>query len=85
MFSRRACRGGAGYSKWNGSEGLPLALRPKVEKELERLVEDIVIQPVQFSEWAAFIVQTTGSVRICGYGFDNEQVCKNGRVQFAPY
>ena len=31
---------------------VPLALRPKVERELERLVQDKVIKPVQLSEWA---------------------------------
>ena len=30
-----------------------LALRPKVGKDLKRLVEDKVIKPVQFYEWAA--------------------------------
>ena len=48
---------------------VPYALRPKVEKELERLERDGVIEPVQFSEWAAPIVpvmKRDGSIRICG-------------------
>ena len=48
---------------------VPYALRPKVEQELERLQQAGVIEPVQFSEWAAPIVpvmKKDGSVRICG-------------------
>ena len=45
------------------------ALRQKVEEELERLQTLDVIQPVQFSDWAAPIVpimKNDGRVRICG-------------------
>ena len=48
---------------------LPYALKDKVEHELERLVNDGVIEPVQFSEWAAPIVPIVKgdkSIRICG-------------------
>ena len=48
---------------------LPYALRGKVEQELERLERTGIIEPVQFSEWAAPIVPVVkgdGSVRICG-------------------
>lgn len=44
-------------------------LRDKVEKELQRLQDQGIIQPVQFSEWAAPIVpviKTDGSIRMCG-------------------
>ena len=47
---------------------VPLALRARVEKELEKLVEEKVIEPVQFSERAAHIVpvfKEDGSVRVC--------------------
>ena len=45
------------------------ALRTKVNKELERLEAAGVIEPVQFSDWAAPIVpmlKQDGSLRICG-------------------
>ena len=48
---------------------VPYALRAGVEKELDRLEKEGIIEPVQFSEWAAPIVpvrKKDGSVRICG-------------------
>ena len=48
---------------------VPYALRDKVDKELTRLQEADVIEPVQFSDWAAPIVSVLkpdGSLRICG-------------------
>ena len=48
---------------------VPLALRAKVESELDRLQEEGVIRPVEFSEWAAPIVpvlKASGDIRICG-------------------
>ena len=51
------------------ARSVPHALRPRVEQELERLERTGVIEPVEFSEWAAPIVPVVkrdGSVRICG-------------------
>ena len=48
---------------------VPLALKVKVEKELNRLQSEGIISPVEFTEWAAPIVPVVkqdGSVRICG-------------------
>ena len=48
---------------------VPLALKTKVEAELERLVEEGIVEPVTFSEWAAPIIPVMkgdGSIRICG-------------------
>jgi hypothetical protein len=45
------------------------ALRPRVEEELDRLQQEGVISPVQFSNWATSIVplpKANGKVRICG-------------------
>ena len=41
-----------------------------MDSELDRLQEEGVIQPVEFSEWAAPIVsvlKASGDIRICGY------------------
>ncbi|XP_019859755.1 PREDICTED: uncharacterized protein K02A2.6-like [Amphimedon queenslandica] len=48
---------------------VPFALRKKVEKELECLEQNGIIQPVQHSEWATPIVpvmKENGDFRICG-------------------
>ena len=48
---------------------LPFALRGKVEQELTRLQEQGVIEPVQFSDWAAPVVpvvKSDGTIRLCG-------------------
>ena len=48
---------------------VPYALRARVEKELARLEAEGIIQPVQFSHWAAPIVPVVkqdGAIRICG-------------------
>ena len=48
---------------------VPLALRGKVDRELERLQAQGMIIPVEHSDWAAPIVpvlKANGEVRICG-------------------
>ena len=48
---------------------VPYALKGKIEKELDQLVKQGVIEPISFSEWAAPIVpvlKKDGTVRICG-------------------
>ena len=51
------------------SRPIPHALRGKVELELQRLIEQGAIEPVEMSEWAAPIVpivKLDGTVQICG-------------------
>uniref|UniRef100_A0A8C2FFT4 Gypsy retrotransposon integrase-like protein 1 n=2 Tax=Cyprinus carpio TaxID=7962 RepID=A0A8C2FFT4_CYPCA len=48
---------------------VPYAMKHKVEQELERLQQLGIIEPIQFSNWAAPIVpvlKEDGTVRICG-------------------
>nr|XP_033495922.1 uncharacterized protein K02A2.6-like [Epinephelus lanceolatus] len=48
---------------------VPFAMKKKVEQELERLLQEKIIEPVKFSEWAAPIVpvlKPDTRARICG-------------------
>ena len=48
---------------------VPLAIRDKVDKELDRQIEEGTLVPVKSSEWAAPLVcllKSSGSVRLCG-------------------
>ncbi|XP_043266601.1 uncharacterized protein K02A2.6-like [Venturia canescens] len=48
---------------------LPYALKDKVEKELDRLVKEEILEPVENSEWATPIVpvlKNNGQLRLCG-------------------
>ena len=48
---------------------VPYALKGKIEKELDHLVKQGVIEPICYSDWAVLIVSVLkkdGTVRICG-------------------
>lgn len=66
--------------KYFKARPLPYALREKVETELTRLETEGIIEPVDFSEWAAPIVpivKQDKSLRICGdYKVTVNQVSK---------
>ena len=57
---------------------VPYAMKAKVEAELDRLQRSGVIEPVEFSDWAAPIVpvlKEDGGVRLCGdYKMTNTQI-----------
>ena len=47
---------------------VPYTLRGKANAEIDRLAKSGIIEPVEFSDWAALIVpvvKTDGSIRIC--------------------
>ncbi|XP_057711364.1 uncharacterized protein K02A2.6 [Corythoichthys intestinalis] len=55
--------------KFHKARVLPFAMKEKVEKELERLEKEGVINPVKHSEWAAPVVPVSkrdGGLRLCG-------------------
>ena len=48
---------------------VPFALRPKVEAEIENLLKENVISPIEHSEWATPVVpvvKKNGTIRLCG-------------------
>ncbi|BHF65693.1 hypothetical protein SprV_0200870600 [Sparganum proliferum] len=63
---------------------VPYAVAPKVEEELDRLQKADIIEPLQYSEWAAPIVPVLKSdcpVRICG----DYKLTINSATKLNPY
>jgi hypothetical protein len=56
-------------SKFFKARQVPYSIREKVDKELERLQNEKIIEPVESADWAAPVVpvvKTDGSIRLCG-------------------
>ena len=55
--------------KYCKARPIPYAMRAKVEEELQRLVSEGILKPIQYADWAAPIVpvlKKNESVRVCG-------------------
>ena len=56
-------------TKYCKARSVPYAMREKVSKEIDRLLEERIIEPVSHSKWAAPVVpvlKQDGSLRLCG-------------------
>lgn len=75
--------------KFYKARSVPFALQAGVEEELERLQKQSIIEPVQFSDWAAPIVpvvKSDGKVRICGdYKVTINQSAKIDKYPIPPH
>ena len=62
------------------ARAVPLALRERVEKELDKLVQQDILEPVRYSQWATPVVAVSkadGTLRLCGdYKVTVNQVTK---------
>ena len=56
--------------RFHKARAVPYAYCELVEKELDRLVQEGILEPVEFADWASLIVpvlkKDKNSVRICG-------------------
>ncbi|GFV75040.1 probable ribosome biogenesis protein AWC38_SpisGene12884 [Trichonephila clavipes] len=68
---------------------VPVALKEKIETELNRLVAEDIIEPVRYSGWATPIVpviKQNGNLRICGdYKVTINPGLKIEQYPFSPY
>ena len=62
---------------------VPYILRERLEKELDRLLSEGIIEPIQFSDWAVLIVPVVkedGRIRIWGLPSYNQPFIQAGRL-----
>ena len=59
---------------------MPYILRERVEKELDRLLSEGIIEPVQFSDWAAPIVPIVKNQNMWGLPSYNQPFIQAGRL-----
>ena len=52
--------------KYFKAHSVPYSLKAKIEAQLDKLVKEGVIEPVQHAEWAAPILKSDKTVCICG-------------------
>ena len=66
--------------RYHKARNVPYSMREKVDVEIDRLVKEGILEPVQFSEWGTPIVpvlKKDNTVRICGdYRLTVNQACK---------
>ena len=69
-FKAKICVDPSATPRFCKARPVPYAMRAMVEKELDRLVQQEILEPVQFADWAAPIVPVLKSdkksLRICG-------------------
>lgn len=68
-YEAKICVDPSAQPRYFKARPVPYSLKVKIEEQIEKLLKEGVIEPVQYAEWAAPIVpvvKTDNSVRICG-------------------
>ena len=71
--------------KFCKARSVPYAMQTKVEKELERLTKEGIIEPVQYAEWAAPIVPVLKSDKTSVRIFENFKLTVNQASKLDRY
>ena len=73
--------------KYYKSRPLPYVMRDMMDKEIDRLLAEDIIEPVQYSDWAAPVVpvmKADKSVRLCGDYKLTEPSSQTGQISYSP-